>query len=350
MRSFVIITLATAISALDTVRYGAFTQTATYSIANQLGFFEAFGLNVTYEQVPNSTYAYSTVLSGGYDILTGTIDNAVNLRFNSNQSFTVLGQLDMGPDIVLASIPSMTTVEQLRGKSNIVDSPASGYAYLLRKILSSFGLLLGNGDYSFTAVGSTNIRSADLIAGSLPDGSPVYATILTYPYTSERVGLPTAQQPNILARLSEFVNPISSSAFTTRETALRNETQVGLLTRFISAVGAANMFLGNSSTQTKEDAIRAIRTQLNVSADVAALEYAAATAPGTGEVSLGGIFTVSREGLRNIISVRREFGGFGGVPGDFDFDVAIVPGVGKLIDYSIRDAAVVLLDEFLRKR
>lgn len=144
-----------AAHALDTVNYGAFTQTATYSIANQLGFFTAYGLDVVYDQVPNSTYAYAQVLSGAYDILTGTIDNSVNLRLNSNDNVTVLGQLDQGPDLVLASIPNITSVAQLQGKSLIVDSPTSGYAYLLRKILTAYGLLLDT-DYYFQ-VGSPRV-------------------------------------------------------------------------------------------------------------------------------------------------------------------------------------------------
>jgi ABC-type nitrate/sulfonate/bicarbonate transport system substrate-binding protein len=138
----------TTIQALIDVNYGAFTQTATYSIANQLGLFAAYGLNVTYQQVPNSTFAYANLLNGGYDILTGTIDNAVNLRFNSNQNLTILGQLDQGVDLVLASSPGITSVEQLVGKPIIVDSPTSGYADILRKTLSTSGLLL-NRDYYF---------------------------------------------------------------------------------------------------------------------------------------------------------------------------------------------------------
>ena len=59
-------------AALQNVNYGAFTQTATYSVANQLGFFTDYGLNVTFLQVPNSTYGYATLLNGGYDIMTGT--------------------------------------------------------------------------------------------------------------------------------------------------------------------------------------------------------------------------------------------------------------------------------------
>lgn len=138
---------AVIVNAADLFNYGAFTQTATYSIANQLGFFVAFDLDVVYHQVPNSTAANASVLGGEYDLLTGSIDNAVNLRFNSGQNLTVLGQLDQGPDLVLASIPEITNISQLIGKPLIVDSPVSGYAYLLRKMLSSSGL--SRSDYFF---------------------------------------------------------------------------------------------------------------------------------------------------------------------------------------------------------
>lgn len=149
LRTAILIGITPLASALDAVKYGAFTQTATYSIANQLGLFEEVNLNVTYFQIPNSTFAYPNLLSGGYDVLTGTIDNVVNLRFNQNANLTVLGQLDAGPSIVIAAIPNITSVEQLRGKPIIVDSPVSGYAYVLRKVLSLYGLRLESGDYYF---------------------------------------------------------------------------------------------------------------------------------------------------------------------------------------------------------
>ena len=140
---------STATGKLLNVNYGAFTKTATYSVANQLGFFTAYGLNVTYLQVPNSTYGYAQLLSGGYDIMTGTIDNTVNLRFNDKKPVTVTGQLDGGPELSIASIPNITSILQLKRKSLMVDSPVSGYAYILRKVLSLYGLYLENGDYTF---------------------------------------------------------------------------------------------------------------------------------------------------------------------------------------------------------
>ena len=148
---------------LQKINYGAFTQTATYSVANQLGFFKAYSLNVTYLQVPNSTYGYNQLLNGGYDIMTGTIDNAVNLRFNQQQPLTVTGQLDGGPELTIASIPSITSITQLKGKPIMVDSPVSGYAFILRKVLALHGLLLENGDYSF------QVRISPYISISLTD-------------------------------------------------------------------------------------------------------------------------------------------------------------------------------------
>ncbi|KAH8819001.1 hypothetical protein F5884DRAFT_688047 [Xylogone sp. PMI_703] len=337
---------ATIAQASDLVKYGAFTVTVTYSIANQLGFFKAYDLDVLYEQVPNSTFAYAEILNGGYDILTGTIDNSVNLRLNSNEKVTVLGQLDQGPELALASIPSITSINQLKGKPLIVDSPVSGYAYLLRKVLETNGLTEGD-DYFFQTVGGTNLRYADLVVGQLPNGTTVYATMLLYPFTAEGEGLPSSQRPNVLAPVSDVVNPISSSAFTTRASALTDPKETDLLTRFLGAMYTANLYLHNPHNQ--KCATAAIRKQLNVSSEVAQLEYTSATNPETGEVS-GGNFTVSESGILNIIAVREEFGGFSGLPADFNFTAAVVPGTGKLIDYSIRDAAVVNLKKGLLSR
>ena len=142
---------------LAPLNYGAFTQTATYSIANQLGFFTANGLNVTFLQIPNSPAGYASLLSGEYDILTGTIDNTVNFRFNQQKALSVLGQLDQGPDLVIASVPSITSVQDLRGKTVMVDNATSGYAYLLRKILGLYGLVLGT-DYTFQVSQSSSVQ------------------------------------------------------------------------------------------------------------------------------------------------------------------------------------------------
>ncbi|KAI0752506.1 hypothetical protein C8Q80DRAFT_1267051 [Daedaleopsis nitida] len=334
---------ATATLALDTVTYGVFVPDATSSVAKQLGFFEAVGLDVVFHQVASSADAFASLFAGQVDILSATVDNALNLRFNLNEGVTVLGQLDQGPDLVLASVPSITNVSQLQGKPLIVDSPASGYSFLLRHVLSTFGLELANGDYFFQTVGGTATRFQDLLSGSLPNGTTVFATILTWPVTIEGGLLPSGQAPNILARISDFVAPITSSTFNVREESLSNDTQVALLTRFLASMLAANRFLLDPANANC--AIGAIANELGVSMDVAALEYASATNSLTGEISPDGDFTVSQEGIMNDVVVRLDESGFSGLPEGFNFTEALEPGSGKLIDYSVRDAALKFLED-----
>ncbi|CAG8962270.1 hypothetical protein HYFRA_00005325 [Hymenoscyphus fraxineus] len=342
---------------LDLVKYGAFTQTATYSIANQLGIFQSIGLNVTYLQIPNSTFAYPNLLNGGYDVLTGTIDNVVNLRFNQNASLTVLGQLDAGPDIVIAAAPNITSVHQLRGKPIIVDSPTSGYAYILRKTLSLYGLRLENGDYFFQAsthsyqtAGSTALRYKYLTAGALPNSTAVHATILTYPFTQFIQALPLSERPTILARVSDVIQPLSSSAITVAESSLSNDLKRDVLIRFFAALYAANKYLARP--ENKNCATRAIQRQLNVTEEVAKGEYAAATDPISGEsINSATNFNVSRQGLLNVIDVRAQFGGLSGIANGegFDYVQAIEPGIGRMIDYSVRNEAIRTYDGFLEE-
>ncbi|PSK40064.1 hypothetical protein B9Z65_8004 [Elsinoe australis] len=326
---------------LDNIKYGAFTQTATYSIANQLGVFAAYGLNVTYLQIPNSTYAYQQVQTGGYDVLTGTIDNVANLRFNQGRPLTVLGQLDAGPDLTIASVSSITSILELRGKSLIVDSATSGYAFLLRKILSLYGLRLEAGDYTFTVVGSTNLRYAALRNGTF-SGEEVYATILTYPFTAQAHSLLEGQKLNILARASDFVAPFASSAITVSQDSLSDSNKTALLTRFVSALYDANRYLATPREKNRQCAVQAISKQLNITTAVAELEYTAATDLLSGEVSVGqqGNFTVDRIGLLNVLDVRTQFGGFGNVTSSLNFVDGIEPGVGKMIDYTVLGAAI----------
>ena len=143
--------------ALSPLNYGAFTQTAAYSTATQQGFSTANGFNVTFLQIPSFPAGYTSLLSGQYDIITATSDNTVNFHFDSQKALCALGQLDQGPDLVIASVPSITSIQDRKGKTLMMDNGTSGYAYLLRKVLSLYGLTLGT-DYTLQ-VGQTFKRS-----------------------------------------------------------------------------------------------------------------------------------------------------------------------------------------------
>jgi len=297
--------------------------------------------------VPSSVDAFASLLNGSYDILTATFDNALNYRLVQNKTVTVLGQLDQGPDLVIASVPSISNVSQLLGKPLMVDSASSGYTYLLQHILSVFDLTLADGDFSFQVVGGTPTRYADLVAGALPNGSDVFATIITYPYTLQGASLPTDQALNILARVSDYIAPITSTSFMARDASVSSPGNSTLLARFMASMLAANEFLLTpKNANCSIAAIAAIAAQLGVTGELAAREYASAVDAVSGEVSPPtGNFTVNKEGTTNDVNVRKAFGGFTGLSANYDFAAALEPGAGKLIDYSVRDAAVRLYEE-----
>lgn len=117
-----------------------------------------------------------------------------------------------------------------------------------------------------------------------------------------------------------------------------------LLARFVAAMLAAKTFLNDPRNADCPTA--AIARQLGIGAELAAQEYASVTNAGSGEVSPGGDFTVNQERALNDVDMRRGFGGIAGLPGDlgdFDFVAALESGTGRLIDSSVRDAAVRLL-------
>lgn len=188
-------------------------------------------------------------------------------------------------------------------------------------------------------VGGTSDRYSALINGQLPNGTAVYATILNYPFVQQGEALGDGQSPNILERIKNVVAPITSSVFTVRETSLHDSQTSGRLVKFIEAMYAADRFLLDPSNASC--CIAAIQAQLNVSTVVATAEYQSATDPISGEISPPeNDFTVNQRGIMTIAMIRRSFAGFSGVPANFDFEAALTPGRGQLIDYSIRNQAM----------
>ncbi|KAK8033955.1 hypothetical protein PG991_003353 [Apiospora marii] len=327
------------VHASTAIAYGSFVKSATYSIANQLGYFADEGLNVTYHQVPNSSFAYDGLFYGTYDILTGTIDNAINLVFNAKAGLTVLGQLDQGSDIVLAATSAMATVQDLRGKPIMVDGELSGYSYVLRRLLSFYGLQYGT-DYSFQIVGGTPFRYQALLHGHLNNGSVVYATVLTYPYTAylaREANTSASPAPHVLARVSDFVAPFSSQALTVRTSTVTHTSNPAYraTVSFVRAMLRANRLLADPDPQRRAELQGAIAAELGIEDEAtAALELAAATDAVTGETAQVD-FQVSGVGLWNVIGIRDRFGGFTAAGPGFDF----VEALPDLIDYRVRDAA-----------
>ncbi|KAF4547891.1 Hypothetical protein D9617_34g040710 [Elsinoe fawcettii] len=326
---------------LDNINLGSFTPTASYILAQELGLFASQGLNVTYLLIPNSTFAYNQLLTGGYDVLFGAIDNILNRRFNLNLNLSAVAQIDAGPDYAIYGVPGINTVQDLKGKSLLVDSPVSGFAYLVRKILSLYGLDLDRGDYNFTAVGGTPFRYTALLNGTFA-GQPTYATLLTWPFSAYADALPAAQRLNVLTRVSDLIAPYTSTCVTASGPGLANPVTRDKIVRFTAALLDANRFLASSDKRDQECARKVITRFLNVTEAVGRAEYEAITDEVTGEITRGqkGNLTVDQVGTVNVINERLEFGAFPNVTRGFDFVEAIRPGRGKVVDDSVLREAV----------
>ncbi|KAG8527312.1 uncharacterized protein KY384_008056 [Bacidia gigantensis] len=318
-----------------TLNFGSFSNRTSYVIAAELGYFNDVGLIVNQTGVAGSIVAYQNLLDGGLDVLEGTIDNILDRRFNQGQQFSAVAQTDQGDGLTLFGSPDITSIQQFRGKTLLVDSPTSGYVLLARRILSLYGLQYPD-DYSFAAVGAQ--RVAQLLAGGA-------ATIFPYQVLANLIAAaaPAPQKPNILARAQDFVNPLSDLVLTVASSTLTNPNGDKYLAiqRFVTALLRANAYLAKPANKRK--VIQLLQRSGGYSPAAAAeAVYGYVTDPAVGEIATDqmGRFDVSRQGLLNVIDVRNQFGGFAGVAEGFDFVDAITPGPGKLIDYALRDRAL----------
>ena len=112
----------------------------------------------------------------------------------------------------------------------------------------------------------------------------------------------------------------------------------------MAAMLEADAFVANYSN--KNASVAALSKTLNISTVLASAEYDADTDPLTGSTTTlqGGVFNVSTQGIWNLISTRKQFGGWAAnVTEGFDFAGAVVPGKGHFIDYSVRNEALAML-------
>ena len=108
-------------------------------------------------------------LSADADLALTAMDNVV--AYDSGQGDpSVTGDLDLfaflgiGPGFLRLLVrPEITSYDQLRGKTFAVDAPATGFSFVLRRLLQKHGIMPG--EYSFVALGSTQKRFDGMVVG-----------------------------------------------------------------------------------------------------------------------------------------------------------------------------------------
>lgn len=125
------------------------------TIAEQLGYFKAEGLEVEVSDFAEGARALQAVIGGSADVVSGAYEHTINLQSKGQrfQAFVLQGRapaISMG--VSVKTMPNYKTVADLRGKKIGISAPGSSTNMVANLILSRAGLKAG--DVSFIGVGT----------------------------------------------------------------------------------------------------------------------------------------------------------------------------------------------------
>jgi len=138
------------------------------TIAEQLGYFKAEGLDVIIVDFAGGARALQAVVGGSADVVSGAFEHTVNMQFKGQpmRAFVLQGR---APMIVLGvnpkTMPNYKTVADLKGKKIGVTAPGSSTNVMVNFILAKAGLKPS--DVSIVGVGAGNGAVAAMRAGQV---------------------------------------------------------------------------------------------------------------------------------------------------------------------------------------
>jgi len=138
------------------------------TIAEQLGYFKAEGLDVTIVDFAGGAKALQAVVGGSADVVSGAFEHTVNMQFKGQmmRAFVLQGA---APQIVLGINPktmgNYKTVADLKGKKVGVSAPGSSTNVMVNFILAKAGLKPS--DVSIIGVGTGNGAVAAMRSGQI---------------------------------------------------------------------------------------------------------------------------------------------------------------------------------------
>lgn len=138
------------------------------TIAEQLGYFKAEGLDVTIVDFAGGSRALQAVVGGSADVVSGAFEHTINMQFKGQRmrAFVLQGA---APQIVLGVNPktmaNYKSIADLKGKKVGVSAPGSSTNVLLNFVLAKAGLKPT--DVSVIGVGTGNGAVAAMRAGQI---------------------------------------------------------------------------------------------------------------------------------------------------------------------------------------
>jgi ABC-type nitrate/sulfonate/bicarbonate transport system substrate-binding protein len=281
---------ATAQETKLTVSVFAGIQNLPLMAAQAKGFFTKRGLSVEVVPTPTSDALRNGLAEGKHQIVHGGIDNAVAMAEVAKADISIL----MGGDSAwnrLVVQGDIASIQDLRGKTVIVDAPTTSYAFQVYEALKRNGL--NKGDYDVRAVGSTQKRFEAITSDKSVSGSA-----LNPPFSilAKRAGLKE------MGEMVQLIGPYQATAcWVMKPWASQNsDVLVRYLQAFIEGVR------WTLDPANKAEAIDMIVARFKLERDVAAEAYTVATDPKTGMAKDAAL---DMDGFRNVLRLRADWTG-----------------------------------------
>lgn len=297
------------------IRLGGFYRSLPMTVAEEQGLYAARNLEVEFDQVSSSTQQFQYLSDGGYDVVQTSPDNTANYCLNRGNP---IGQvvpakgflgLDHGMYLVVVAQPGFDSIEQLRGKTVAVDAPESGFAYVIYKILANHGLQRG-ADYDIVSTGGVYDRFVAMVE----QGADFAATLMSGGFETRAADRGFV----LLDSVHDIYDPYLGVWAAARDDWL--EGNPDLATDFVAAYRQASDWVFDPLN--RDACIEMLQRLPNTSSELAESLYRIQVTPGVGNIEGGVIDPV---GVRNVLSLRDEFGGF---EEPQDLDELVEPGGG----------------------
>jgi NitT/TauT family transport system substrate-binding protein len=282
-------------------------------VADQQGIFTRYGLQVENSNKANSDEVREELAAGKGDVAYLALDNAVAMvELAKADAIIVMG--GEGSQNELMVQPEITSIQELRGKTLIVDAVNTAYALQMKKILLLSGMQAGR-DYEIKPYGATPARLVAMrehkeFAGSML-GPPASITAKHEGFRS-------------VGSVQQIIGPYQAAGFfTIRPWA---EAHRDVLISFLAACIEAQRWL--LDPRNKQQVIELLATQAKLKPEIATETYdSLVTRPGGYEKDA----KLDKPGFENVLKLRAEVEGqWNGHP----------PAIQKYYDPSYYEAAL----------
>ncbi|MBI4257473.1 MAG: ABC transporter substrate-binding protein [Thaumarchaeota archaeon] len=264
-------------------------------VADEQGYFKRQRLDVGIIYTASSTEQMQGLLMGRWDIASTAADNVIAWSMGQGadgkehpEIIIVMGG-DKGALYLYVS-PSIEGISDLRGRVLGVDSPQTGFALVLMKILASNGL--SRSDYQLKVIGATNLRLQKLLVGEI-DG-----TLLTPPHSHEAA----SRGFKLLADKDDYLPHYLSGALAVTKHWAKEHS--GVLIEYIKAYISALEWIFTPTNRTQ--AVEILSRRLEISVDAASTAYMRFVDAKSGSTPKG---QISLEGLHHVAALRAEMTG-----------------------------------------